>query len=53
MTASSIGPVKAMILALEEKPLRQLMDQLIAQNHGADHIRDALRSYAEAKGVPL
>ena len=27
--------------------------QLIAQNDGAERIRDALRSYAEAKGVPL
>ena len=53
MTASSIGPIKAMVLALEEEPLRVLMSELIANNHTTDHIRDALRSYAEAKGVPL
>jgi phosphotransferase system enzyme I (PtsP) len=53
MTASSIGPVKAMILALEAEPLRALMSELIANNHDPDHIREALRFYAEAKGVPL
>jgi len=53
MTASSIGPVKAMILALEAKELRKMMDQLIAQSDGSERIREALRSYAEAKGVPL
>ena len=53
MTASSIGPVKAMILALEAKELRRMMDEMIAQSDGSERIRDALRSYAEAKGVPL
>jgi len=53
MTPSSIGPVKAMVLAVHEGELRALMEQLLARRDGAASIREELRAYAEAKGVPL
>ncbi len=53
MTPSSIGPVKAMVLALHEGELRALMEQLLARKDGAASIREELRAFAEAKGVPL
>ena len=53
MTPSSIGPVKAMVMATHEGELRGLMEQLLARKDGAASIREELRAYAEAKGVPL
>ena len=53
MTPSSIGPVKAMVMAIHEGELRALMEQLLARKDGAPSIREELRAYAEAKGVPL
>ena len=53
MTPSSIGPVKAMVMAIHEGELRALMEQLLARKDGAASIREELRAYAEAKGVPL
>ncbi len=53
MTPSSIGPVKAMVMAIHEGELRALMAELLARRDGAASIREELRAYAEAKGVPL
>ena len=53
MTPSSIGPVKAMVMAVHEGELRALMQDLLARKDGAPSIREELRAYAEAKGVPL
>ena len=53
MTPSSIGPVKAMVLAIHEAELRALMEDLLARRDGAPSIREELRAFAEAKGVPL
>jgi phosphotransferase system enzyme I (PtsP) len=53
MTPSSIGPVKAMVLALNVAELRSLMEELLARRDGASSLREELRRYAEAKGVPL
>ena len=53
MTPSAIGPVKAMVMAIHEGELRALMEQLLARKDGAASIREELRAFAEAKGVPL
>ena len=53
MTPSSIGPVKAMVLAIDAAELRALMDDLLARHDGSTSLRADLRRYAEAKGVPL
>ena len=53
MTPSAIGPVKAMVMAVHEGELRALMEQMLARKDGAASIREELRAFAEAKGVPL
>ena len=53
MTPSAIGPVKAMVMALHEGELRTFMAQLLARKDGAASIREELRAFAEARGVPL
>jgi phosphotransferase system enzyme I (PtsP) len=53
MTASSIGPVKAMILALDLAKTRAFLDELITTNSHSPSLREALRSYAEAQAIPL
>ncbi len=53
MSPASIGPVKAMLLALNASEVAGLIEDLLAQKSGAQSIRQELRAYAEAKGVPL
>ena len=53
MSPASIGPVKAAILAMDAGEICEIVAELIAQQDGAPSLRDKLRAYAEAKGVPL
>jgi phosphotransferase system enzyme I (PtsP) len=53
MSPASIGPVKAMLLALNAGETQGFIGDLLAQRTGADSIRAELRAFAEAKGVPL
>ena len=53
MSPSSIGPVKAAIMAMDAGELRALMSDLLARKDGAASLREELRAYADAKGVPL
>jgi phosphotransferase system enzyme I (PtsP) len=53
MSPASIGPVKAAILAMDAGEIREIVEGLIARQDGAPSLRDHLRAYAEAKGVPL
>jgi phosphotransferase system enzyme I (PtsP) len=53
MSPASIGPVKAMLLALHAGEITGFVTDLLAQKTGASSLRAELRAYAEAKGVPL
>jgi phosphotransferase system enzyme I (PtsP) len=53
MSPASIGPVKAMLLALNASEVTGFLNDLLAQKTGASSIRAELRAYAEGKGVPL
>ncbi|MDB5594333.1 MAG: ptsP [Hyphomicrobiales bacterium] len=53
MSAASIGPVKAMLLALDASEIAAHVGALIDAKTGAASIREELRAFAEAKGVPL
>ena len=53
MAASSIGPVKAAILALDSGEAGRFVDELLEKRSGADSIRGELSRFAEAKGIPL
>ena len=53
MSAASIGPVKAMLLALDLGRLRAWLDPLLASVDGEDRLREALLDFAEREGVPV
>jgi phosphotransferase system enzyme I (PtsP) len=53
MAAASIGPVKAMILALEACRLTELLGQALASPHNTESLRPALTDFAERHGIPL
>ena len=53
MTASSIGPVKAMVLALDVHEVERFLAPRLAAQDGRPSLRAELRAFAEAKGVPL
>jgi len=53
MSPASLGPVKAMLLALDAGEAQAFIADKLAGTSGADSIREDLRSFAEAKGVPL
>ncbi|MCX5581232.1 phosphoenolpyruvate--protein phosphotransferase [Kaistia terrae] len=53
MSAASIGPVKAMLLALDVARLKAVLDPLLALDDGEDGVRAALSAFAEAEGVPI
>jgi phosphotransferase system, enzyme I, PtsP len=53
MSPASIGPVKAMTLALDAGKIGRRLDALLADETGNDAIRDDLVAFAEAEGIPL
>jgi phosphotransferase system enzyme I (PtsP) len=53
MTGSSIGPVKAAILALDVGEIEAFLEQRLAQHDGMRSIRQELRDFAEARNIPL
>ncbi len=53
MSPASIGPVKAMILGLDLEQARLFLASLMAGDEGRHSLREHLRQYANANGVPL
>ncbi len=53
MSPSSIGPVKAMILAANLEETQMFLASLLACEDGAPSLRDKLREYAIARDIPL
>ncbi len=53
MSAASIGPVKAMVLATDLRIARAFVANLLAERSSAPSLRDALRKFAEGQGIPL
>jgi phosphotransferase system, enzyme I, PtsP len=53
MAAASIGPVKAMILALEARRVTELLAEGLASPHNRESLRPALIDFAERHGIPL
>ncbi|MBN9026480.1 MULTISPECIES: phosphoenolpyruvate--protein phosphotransferase [Kaistia] len=53
MSAAAIGPVKAMLLALDIGRLKAVLDPLLALDNGEDGVRAALVAFAEAEGIPI
>ena len=53
MSAASVGPVKAAIIAADAGAFTDYLDKLLSEHDGAPSIRDKLRAFADGKGVPL
>ncbi len=53
MSASSLGPVKAMLLGLNAADASAYVGDLLASGDGAATLRPALSAYAERHGLPL
>ncbi|MGE0195932.1 MAG: hypothetical protein AB7P48_09945, partial [Methylocystis sp.] len=53
MAASAIGPVKSMILNLNLEEAQVYLASLLASDDGGASVREQLRDYAIARGVPL
>ena len=53
MSAAAIGPVKAMILALDAGELQKTLNALLDDGEAADGLRVALARFAETHGVPI
>ncbi len=53
MGASSVGPVKDMILALELAPFKEAMETALQPGAGEQNIRSMLRGMAKRQNLPL
>ena len=53
MSATSVGPIKAMTLSLPLGPVQAEVETLIAERGDADSLREPLRAIAERHGVRL
>ena len=53
MSATSVGPVKAAILAADAGDFTQYVETLLEERAGTASLREKLRAFADAKGVPL
>ncbi len=52
MSPASIGPVKAMLLALDAGKVAAKLDTLLANDFGEAGVRRELAAFAEAEGIP-
>ncbi len=53
MSPSSVGPVKAMILAAPLGETRAFLAARLDEHDGAHSLREDPRAFAEARGIPL
>jgi phosphotransferase system enzyme I (PtsP) len=53
MGPAAIGPVKAMVLAVNTRDVAETLDRLLTEANGQPSIRPHLRAFAEDRGVPL
>ena len=53
LSASAVGPVKAMLLELNVGKVKALLDELIVRPKPGVSIRETLIKFAEAEGLPL
>ncbi len=53
MSAASVGPLKAMVLALDTRPLAQLVDAALDDPHGPEVLRTLLAEFAKREKIPV
>ena len=53
MAPASVGPVKAMLMALDTEALIELLDDLLARPAGESKVRKELAGFAARRGIPI
>jgi phosphotransferase system enzyme I (PtsP) len=53
LSPAALGPVKAMVLALDIGAAAKIISPLLADKTGTVSIRDKLRAFTEKSGVPV
>ena len=53
MSPAAIGPVKAAVLATDLGTLTDYVGDLVAKIDGGRSLREPIRAFAEAQGIPL
>jgi phosphotransferase system enzyme I (PtsP) len=53
MSATSIGPVKSMVLATNLAETEEFVATLMEETRGGQSLRDRLRKFAKAQGIPV
>ncbi|HET6377032.1 MAG TPA: phosphoenolpyruvate--protein phosphotransferase [Methylocella sp.] len=53
MSAASVGPVKAMVLATHLREAAEFVASLMEEGRGGQSLRDKLRKFARAQGIPV
>jgi phosphotransferase system, enzyme I, PtsP len=53
MAPSSIGPIKAMLLATDLGTMERFMERLLESHDGKHSLRDKLHEFAAAQGIPV
>ena len=53
MSAASIGPVKAMVLATNLREAEDFVATVMKETTGGQSLRDKLRKFAKAQGIPV
>jgi phosphotransferase system enzyme I (PtsP) len=53
MVSAAIGPVKAMIRAMELQPLSARVNQLVDEGASASEMRAELRTWADSNSIPI
>ncbi len=53
MSAASIGPVKAMVLATDLSKLERYVTELLAESKGGSSLREKLHRFAERHAIPV
>ena len=53
VSAAAIGPVKAMLLALDVGAARKALEPMLTEKAGTQSIRERLQSFAAESGVPV
>ena len=53
MAPAAIGPVKAMILALEAKPMGEHLVEIVEKGLGGSDVRTELRAWADRNRIPV
>ena len=53
MSAAAVGPVKAMVLGLDTRPLAELISRELGTSGSSENLRPTLAAFADEHGIPV